>query len=86
VRASTGMALGKEELERIANRITQQTRLFNAREGIGSLSDTLPERFFREKTTEGASISRAELESMVAEYNAIRSGREAEEQTDADHL
>jgi aldehyde:ferredoxin oxidoreductase len=80
------MALGKVELERMANRITQQTRRFNAREGIGPLSDTLPEPFFREKTAEGASISRAELESMVADYNAIRSGREAEEQADADRL
>jgi len=86
VRASTGLALDKAELARMANRITQQTRRFNAREGIGPLSDTLPERFFREKTAEGASISRAELESMIADYNAIRSGREAEEQADADRL
>jgi len=86
VRASTGMTLGKAELEQTANRITQQTRRFNAREGIGPLSDTLPERFFREKTSEGASISRDELESMVADYNAIRSGREVEEQADADRL
>jgi aldehyde:ferredoxin oxidoreductase len=79
VKASTGMTLDKGELERIANRITQQTRLFNVREGIGVSTDTLPERFFKEATTEGASLSRAELEAMVADYNRIRSSREAEE-------
>jgi aldehyde:ferredoxin oxidoreductase len=79
VRASTGMALGKGDLERMANRITQATRRYNAREGLGPLSDTLPERFFREKTAEGASLGRAELQTMVAEYNAIREAREAEE-------
>jgi aldehyde:ferredoxin oxidoreductase len=84
VRASTGMATDKAGLERMANRITQQTRSFNAREGLGPLSDTLPERFFREKTAEGASLSRAELETMVADYNAIREARAAEDRTDED--
>jgi len=79
VRASTGMALDRPALERMANRITQQTRRFNAREGLGPGSDTLPERFFREPTTEGASLGRAELERMVADYNAIREAREAGE-------
>jgi aldehyde:ferredoxin oxidoreductase len=79
VKATTGMVMGKPELETLANRVTQQTRRFNTREGVGPASDTLPARFFKEKTAEGASLSRAELETMVAEYNQIRSAREAEE-------
>ncbi len=79
VRASTGLVLDKAGLERIANRTTQQTRRFNVREGLGPLTDTLPSRFFREKTAEGASLAPAELERMVADYNAIREAREAED-------
>jgi aldehyde:ferredoxin oxidoreductase len=79
VRASTGLALDKAGLERIANRTTQRTRRFNAREGLGPLTDTLPPRFLQEKTAEGASLAPAELERMVADYNAIREAREAEE-------
>ncbi len=78
IRATTGMALDRKELELRANLITQQTRRYNAREGIGPEQDRLPERFYREKTAEGHGISRGELETMVAEYNAIRGAREAE--------
>jgi aldehyde:ferredoxin oxidoreductase len=78
VRASTGITLDKAGLERMANRITQQTRRFNRREGLGPETDTLPVRFFREKTAEGASLGRTELEQMIAEYDAIRQAREAE--------
>lgn len=79
VKASTGMALDKAGLELLANRITQGSRRYNAREGLGPETDTLPERFFREKTAEGAWIGREELALMVAEYNAIRGAREAED-------
>jgi aldehyde:ferredoxin oxidoreductase len=78
VRATTGMAADRSTLERIANRITQQTRRFNSREGLDPRSDTLPERYFREKTAEGASLNRGELERMVADYNAIREARAAD--------
>jgi aldehyde:ferredoxin oxidoreductase len=79
IRASTGMSLDKTGLEVLANRITQMTREYNRREGLGDSADTLPERFFREKTEEGFGMSRADLQLMVGEYNAIRSGREVGE-------
>jgi len=40
-----------------------------------SADDGLPERFLREKTAEGASLSGADLDLMIGEYNAIREGR-----------
>ena len=62
-------------MELFANNITQQTRAYNKREGIGPEADTLPQRFLEEKTAEGAALSREELETMVKEYNEIRSAR-----------
>jgi len=75
IEATTGMSSKKKDLEILANRITQATREFNRREGLGSDSDTLPPRFLKEKTREGASLSREELETMLGEYNDIRKSR-----------
>ena len=75
IEATTGLRWSKEQLELFANNITQQTRAYNKREGIGPETDTLPKRFLEEKTAEGAALSREELETMVAEYNEIRSAR-----------
>ena len=69
------MDLDQGELEILANRITQETRAYNAREGLGPETDTLPKRFFKEKTAEGAALSREDLEIMVSEYNRIRDER-----------
>ena len=75
IEATTGLKWSKEELELFANNITQQTRAYNKREGIGPEADSLPKRFLEEKTAEGAALSREELEKMVADYNEIRSTR-----------
>ena len=69
---TTGFKYNKEELQDIANNITQMTRKFNHREGLGPETDTLPKRFLEEKTAEGASLSREDLQIMLDEYNAIR--------------
>ena len=67
-----GMGEVKGELEDLANNITNLTREYNRREGLGAQTDTLPKRFLTEKTPEGASLSRADLEIMIKEYNDIR--------------
>lgn len=72
IEATTGMVLNKDELKVLANAITQQTRDYNVREGLDSCTDKLPERFFKEKTQEGASLSKQEFETMLSEYNEIR--------------
>jgi aldehyde:ferredoxin oxidoreductase len=76
IEAATGRTLTKQELEGIANRITEDTRRFNIREGIGARDDTLPPRLFQEATQEGSSISPSDLAIMVDEYNALRKQRD----------
>jgi len=76
IKGTTGMDLDKEQLERIANRIIQLARSYNTREGLGPETDTLPQRFFREPTKEGAALREEELQYMLKEYNTIRRSRE----------
>jgi len=76
IKATTGMELGKNELEVLANNITQQSREYNRREGLDSSTDTLPKRFLTEQTKEGATLTEGELEIMIKEYNTIRSSRQ----------
>jgi len=76
IAAATGLAFSKRELEDLANEVTQRTRAFNAREGLGAEEDRLPERLLREKTEEGASLRAEDLAIMLREYNAIRSRSE----------
>jgi len=75
IAAATGLSCSRTDLERLANGMTQEARAFNAREGLGPEADRLPERLLREPTAEGASLRPAEMAAMLAEYNAIRSGR-----------
>jgi aldehyde:ferredoxin oxidoreductase len=75
IEATTGMSIKKKELEIIANHITQSTREYNTREGLGSSTDTLPPRFLEEPTMEGAALSREDLDIMLREYNEIRKSR-----------
>lgn len=78
VLTTTGLSYDKRGLELLANTITEKTRAFNRREGLGSETDILPWRFLNESTAEGASLTAADLEAMIGEYNAIRRSRSAE--------
>ena len=77
--ALTGIKRNKEQLQLLANHITQETRRYNHREGLDASTDTLPKRFLREKNREGNSMTEAELQTMISEYNAIREEREGGE-------
>lgn len=68
---TTGMDLSQGDLSRMANGITTAARLFNIRQGLGKADDGLPERFYREPL-DGKTITRGELEYMLAEYYALR--------------
>lgn len=73
IKATMGLSLKKEDLEKTANHITTQTRVFNLREGITSKDDTLPGRFFKESMgEEGKIIKEEELNKMVGEYYQLR--------------
>jgi aldehyde:ferredoxin oxidoreductase len=71
VAGTTGLKLTKQQLEDLANDITQNTREFNHREGLGASTDTLPPALF-EANRQGASLSRHDLGTMIGEYNQIR--------------
>jgi aldehyde:ferredoxin oxidoreductase len=81
IAATTGMRLSKQELQRMANQITERTRRYNLREGIDSSRDTLPPYLLDNSTLEGASISREELQIQVDEYNQIRRNQDGQAQT-----
>ncbi|MBI4634650.1 MAG: aldehyde ferredoxin oxidoreductase family protein [Deltaproteobacteria bacterium] len=71
VAGTTGMRLTKGQLEDLANGITQNTRAYNHREGLGAATDTLPPALF-EANREGACLTRGDLDTMIGEYNQIR--------------
>jgi aldehyde:ferredoxin oxidoreductase len=75
ITATTGMRLAKQDLQSMANRITERTRRYNLREGIDSSHDHLPPYLLDNPTREGASISSAELQTLIEQYNYIRRNR-----------
>ncbi len=74
ITGSTGLEYDRQWLERFANGVTQATRAFNHREGIPPTADTLPKRFFRTATEEGATLREEDFRVMLDEYNEYRSG------------
>ncbi|MFP4430709.1 MAG: aldehyde ferredoxin oxidoreductase family protein [Spirochaetaceae bacterium] len=75
IAATTGLELTKEQLQSIANDITQKTRAYNLREGITRDEDRLPTRIVREATKEGNRITEQEISELIADYNRIRESR-----------
>ena len=75
IAGSTGLNYDRESLERFANGVTQATRAFNHREGIGPGADRLPRRFFTSPTEEGASFTEEDFSVMLGEYNDHRTSR-----------
>ncbi len=69
---ATGQVLEKPQLQRLAARMTDDTRRFNLREGLTAVDDRLPSRFFREKLPGGQSISERELRILVQDYYRLR--------------
>jgi aldehyde:ferredoxin oxidoreductase len=69
---TTGLQATKEDLRRIASRITDMTRAFNLREGLTHLDDTLPEKILTQPLPTGESLSREELETMLQDYYRLR--------------
>ncbi|MFC1912971.1 aldehyde ferredoxin oxidoreductase family protein [Chloroflexota bacterium] len=73
VAGTTGMDLGKEQLQKLASNITNQAREFNLREGLSSAADTLPKRFLEEKLEDsGKVLAQSDLDRMVSDYYRLR--------------
>ncbi len=73
IRATTGMELGKEGLQRIASNVVDATRIFNLREGLTQADDSLPEPILANPLADsGKGIDRRDLRKMVADYYRLR--------------
>ncbi len=73
IKATTGMELDKEQLQRLALRISNKVREFNLREGMSEADDTLPIRFFEEKLSDsGKVLPRAEFNKMLSDYYKLK--------------
>lgn len=70
--AYTGSPLSVEALLKTGERVYNLERYFNNLHGLGEGSDSLPERFLKERGSGPASQSVCELDKMLAEYYAIR--------------
>jgi len=71
LRLTTGLALDRPALRRIANDITGLTRCFNVREGLGRADDMLPARF-HDEPVDGHSLTREEMALMLSDYYRLR--------------
>jgi len=72
ISAVTRWTITEGELQTVAERAWNLTRLFNVREGFSRMNDTLPERLFTQGSTKGPSkdevVDRASFEKMLDEY------------------
>jgi len=64
--------VGREELEKIAVRVTDMTRRFNIREGLTAADDRLPPRLHKEKLPDGRSLTAEEMEYLLQDYYRLR--------------
>jgi len=68
-----GIRFSVEELREIARQVTDDTRLFNLREGLQPEDDHLPKRFYREMLQEtGKGIHEEQMDTMLREYYLAR--------------
>jgi aldehyde:ferredoxin oxidoreductase len=74
IRATTGLDWSKEQLQTVANTITQDTRRFNAREGLDRASDCVPPRLLDQPNAQGATLTTDEITALIEDYNRLRGG------------
>lgn len=72
VKGVTGLDLSPEQMQALAQGITDDTRRFNLREGLTPDDDRLPVRFTRELLPSGAGISAEQMDVMLREYYEVR--------------
>ena len=69
---TTGLQMGKKDLQALAGRVTDNTRRFNLREGLSMEDDRLPDRFFTEPLEDGQRITPEEISFLVRDYYRLR--------------
>lgn len=71
----TGISGNRENVEKIARRVRDETRLLNIKFGLKKKDDTISDRLF-DVPSKGGQISREELEKMLQDYYEIRGWNE----------
>ena len=72
VRATTGLDLDQEGLQKLAGGVTASARRFNLREGLTPKDDSLPKRMHTEPLEKGQIITQTELEQLRSDYYRLR--------------
>ena len=72
--SATGVEMDGDTLLKAGDRIFTVEKMFNVREGLRRKDDTLPRRFFTEKTTPHGiiGVNEAKFETMLDEYYQLR--------------
>lgn len=73
IKGATGLDLDQAAMQRIAARVTNDTRRFNIREGLTPSDDLLPCRFHEEPLPESNNVITAEqMQQLLKDYYAAR--------------
>jgi len=73
INATTGLELGKKQLQKIASDITNKAREFNLREGMKRVDEMLPKIFFEERLEDsGKVLPKADFDKMLSDYYRIK--------------
>jgi aldehyde:ferredoxin oxidoreductase len=73
VHMTTGLNWGKDEIQKMANRVVTLTREFNLREGMTPEQESLPRRFHKEALPEsGKIITEEDLNHLKKDYFRLR--------------
>ena len=73
INATTGLELGKKQLQKIASDITNKAREFNLRGGMKRVDEMLPKRFFEERLEDsGKVLPKADFDKMLSDYYRIK--------------
>ena len=72
IHAVTGIDGSQENLQKIANSVSNIVRQFNLREGLAPEDDRLPKGLHRELKKSGAVLTEAELETMLQDYYKLK--------------
>ncbi|MGQ9669279.1 MAG: aldehyde ferredoxin oxidoreductase family protein [Desulfosoma sp.] len=69
---TTGEEWEKADLQGLASRVVDSTRLFNLREGLTAADDRLPKRLLQEPLEDGRRLTEEELTRMLQDYYRLR--------------
>jgi aldehyde:ferredoxin oxidoreductase len=72
IEGTTGLKLGKFEMQSIAATIANNTRQFNIQEGLTPGEDRLPHRFYKEALESGKIITENQMETLLQDYYHAR--------------